>query len=156
MLGIFKRKYKPKDIFGRPFPLEHAIGCVGKGWRPIVERLYNLCVEYNVDVHQVKEKFGGLRFYTGGAPPEFHEAVRVAENESYRTCENCGNPGKPRGGGWIKTLCDDCTKVEYIDVGYELYHLMSDNQWDDWMQRVKSGEVARTIDKFITMLKEVL
>ena len=24
------------------------------------------------------------------------------------SCEDCGEAGKPRGGGWIVTLCDSC------------------------------------------------
>jgi hypothetical protein len=25
---------------------------------------------------------------------------------SYTICEECGAPGKLRGGGWMRTLCD--------------------------------------------------
>lgn len=162
MLGILKRKYKPKDAFGRPYPLEHVKSSVGRGWGPIVERLYNLCVEYKIDIHQVKEKFGGLRFYTGGVnqeyATEFFNQVQVAEEESFRTCENCGNPGKPRTGGWIKTLCNDCNQHGKVELGYshELEHLLSPSALEDWKRRVKSGEVSRTIRKFINDLTEAL
>jgi hypothetical protein len=58
-------------------------------------------------VLQAKEKFGGLRFYLLNEPPELHAIIQQAENQSYKTCEQCGAPGKARNGGWIKVLCDE-------------------------------------------------
>jgi hypothetical protein len=57
---------------------------------------------------QVKEKFGGLRFYyNGGTSAEYIDgAVCMAEAMASRTCEVCGRPGERRGGDWIQTLCD--------------------------------------------------
>jgi hypothetical protein len=60
---------------------------------------------------QVKEKFGGLRFYIGSGSPEIYAMIRMAEAISTRTCEDCGSPGKTRPGGWIRTLCDSCAKA---------------------------------------------
>lgn len=59
---------------------------------------------------QVKEKFGGLRFYTNGTDDVVNGMIRMAESLSYRTCEVCGNPGKLRKGGWMQTLCDEHAK----------------------------------------------
>jgi len=36
------------------------------------------------------------------------DRINEAESESYKTCETCGEPGKARGGGWIKTICLSC------------------------------------------------
>jgi hypothetical protein len=55
---------------------------------------------------QVKEKFGGLRFYYEGGNEQIYGMVRMAESWAANTCEECGNPGSTRGGGWIRTLCD--------------------------------------------------
>jgi hypothetical protein len=55
---------------------------------------------------QVKEKFGGLRFYYDGGDDQVYGMVRMAESWAAHTCEECGSPGKQRGGGWIRTLCD--------------------------------------------------
>jgi hypothetical protein len=55
---------------------------------------------------QVKEKFGGLRFYYDGGDDHISGMVRMAESWAYHTCEECGAPGKHRSGGWIRTLCD--------------------------------------------------
>lgn len=59
---------------------------------------------------QVKEKFGGLRFYYDGGDDHIVGMVRMAEAWAASTCEVCGNPGKARMGGWIQTLCDEHAK----------------------------------------------
>jgi hypothetical protein len=55
---------------------------------------------------QVKEKFGGLRFYYDGGDDHISGMVRMAESWAANTCEECGAVGKLRTGGWIRTLCD--------------------------------------------------
>lgn len=55
---------------------------------------------------QVKEKFGGLRFYYEGGDQQIYGMVRMAESWASVTCEECGQPGKFRHGGWMRTLCD--------------------------------------------------
>lgn len=85
----------------------------GEGWWPILVSLdadlRGIYPEYRVA--QVKEKFGGLRFYPEIDPPhgrdDFWARIRQAEDEADRTCEVCGEPGTARSGGWIKTLCDE-------------------------------------------------
>ena len=56
---------------------------------------------------QVKEKFGSLRFYYDGGDEYIRALVNFAESMSGRICEKCGSPGKTRGGGWVRTLCDE-------------------------------------------------
>jgi hypothetical protein len=55
---------------------------------------------------QVKEKFGGLRFYVQAATDKHYQYISFAESMSYRTCEQCGAPGKRYTDGWHQTLCD--------------------------------------------------
>ena len=73
----------------------------GDGWYDLI---YTLCSQivnsikwsekdYKVQVTQVKEKFGGLRFYTNGVPDEIHGMIRMAEAMSYKICDVCGNKG---------------------------------------------------------------
>lgn len=57
-------------------------------------------------IEQIKEKFGGLRFYVRNSTDEVGHYISFAEQMSYKTCEICGNPGERRSGNWIKTLCD--------------------------------------------------
>lgn len=56
---------------------------------------------------QVKEKFGGLRFYYDGGDDYIRGAVSMAETMAAITCEECGKPGELRTGGWMRTLCDE-------------------------------------------------
>ncbi len=64
------------------------------------------------EVFQVKEKFGGLRFYIDPlidtVADQIYEAIDEAEKKSIQTCEICGSPGKQGGHGWIQTLCEPC------------------------------------------------
>jgi len=70
-------------------------------------------------IAQVKEKFGGLRFYVYGGTEEHRNFIRFAEAMTYRTCEQCGAPGETRNTGWMKTLCDRHHKeLEAKENGY--------------------------------------
>lgn len=81
---------------------------VGDGWIPLVQNLIEEAIEagWNKQICQVKEKFGGLRFYINGAPDEVYEIIRKYEELSYETCIVCGEKGELRYGGWLLTLCD--------------------------------------------------
>lgn len=59
---------------------------------------------------QVKEKYGGLRFYMTSINNEIESLIADATELSYKTCESCGKPGKVRKGSWIRTECDECHK----------------------------------------------
>lgn len=96
----------------REATLEDVQSCVGKGWHDILARLVKDLFDLGWDgeVSQVKEKFGGLRFYTGAMSDECYKRVSQAEEEADKTCEVCGERGQSRGRGWIKTLCDEHDK----------------------------------------------
>ena len=59
-----------------------------------------------LEATQVKEKFGGLRFYYDGGDEHIEGMVRLAETMSYKICELCGDKGAPQGSGWIITRCE--------------------------------------------------
>lgn len=56
---------------------------------------------------QVKEKFGGLRFYTAGdITTEARTLIQEACTRSESVCEACGEPGnRCMIDNWIETLC---------------------------------------------------
>lgn len=64
----------------------------------------------DLEVVQVKEKFGGLRIYLSFETDETDAIIRAAEEEAKVTCEECGSreTARLRGGGWLRTLCDRC------------------------------------------------
>jgi ribosomal protein L37AE/L43A len=74
--------------------------------------------EHPFCIDQIKEKFGTLRFYVSGpASDDMMRAIDDAEIQSAHTCEVCSNLGVVRvskGGFWLKTLCSECAKDEYI------------------------------------------
>lgn len=64
-------------------------------------------------VAQVKEKFGGLRYYTEAVNPAIsnivYSSISEYERISETICEFCGNPGKLKtktNGSWIRTVCE--------------------------------------------------
>jgi hypothetical protein len=92
---------------------EHGDGWFDILWR-LCEDLEPLVAEFEqasssqFEVLQVKEKFGGLRFYVNCRRNEaIRQRIGIAADESFRTCEICGQPGTLREARCIKTLCDE-------------------------------------------------
>jgi hypothetical protein len=73
-----------------------------------------------VTLDQVKEKFGTLRFYYSGGDDITDGMVRMAESMSGVTCEECGNTGERRGGGWVHTYCTPCEEAREIKRAKEM------------------------------------
>ena len=75
-------------------------------------------------VIQVKEKFGGLRWYDCGVPTSIYseivDVIHRYEGMSEMTCINCGKPAKYVTTGWISPFCADCIKEihgNYVPIG---------------------------------------
>ena len=111
-----------KDILNRiPIGWGRWISC-DKGWyRLITETNRKLRYMYpDYEIHQIKEKFGTLRYYYGfpdGGDSEVDPLVydimsdiaSNAENRSAYYCELCGGHGRTRDRNhWYKTLCKEC------------------------------------------------
>lgn len=85
-----------------------------EGWKGLYAPLIDLCKLYGVEVMQVKEKFGGLRFYIGPVPEGvlLSQLIAAAEAHSYHVCERCGSgqavTRRGDGSGWTKSLCPSC------------------------------------------------
>lgn len=91
----------------------HWKGDVGPGWHALLDELHEkiLAVDPDYKIVQVKEKFGGLRFYTESTNPKTHDLEIEYETKSYEICEECGREGRLHRrvpGGWVRTLCSDC------------------------------------------------
>lgn len=80
----------------------------GEGWRILIDPLIERCIAEGAKIVQIKEKLGGLRFYTEVGRPiseGLQDAILEAEARSYEVCEICGqslhsdikSPRKPRG-----------------------------------------------------------
>ena len=108
------------------------------GWSSLVMPLIDFCEQHKIEITQIKEKFGGLRFYVGPADDkivaQLEAQIDAAENASYRMCEICAAPGEQRGGGWIHTYCDACDvaeKAKWSEDRKKYETLMSENKTID-------------------------
>ncbi len=132
--NILYKKY-PKIFRQHDLSMKETCMCWGiecaDGWYKILDMLcYQL--QFNTDHNnypqveatQVKEKYGGLRFYYTAIPQkddkwvEGHYGaidgiVSFAEYLSEETCEICGTmENVSQTKGWITTLCENCLKKE--------------------------------------------
>ncbi|HOD33278.1 MAG TPA: hypothetical protein PKO12_07355 [Holophaga sp.] len=90
------------------------------GWFAILEqlspRLEAICTALPPEEEapvalQVKEKFGGLRFYLSRRTPEIVALIAEASAACESTCEVCGHPGENvEIRGWYQTVCPWCRK----------------------------------------------
>jgi len=98
---------------------------VPEGWLPIIDKLCD-CMQWYIDHHvkhtkegqykpaqvtcsQMKEKFGGLRFYENGADKTVDGMIHYAEYLADNTCQDCGSREDiGRTSGWISTICRTC------------------------------------------------
>ena len=131
------RKYP--DLFrDKDAGLQENLMCSGfeclDGWYDLID---NLCKEilehcYNAriplpSVNQVKEKFGGLRFYIDtvidyeedNATIKKYDALYAIidkyEAKSFNVCEECGKPGSFIHNGRAYTRCSECSKSLLMD-----------------------------------------
>ena len=88
----------------------------GDGWFDLI---WDLCTDLEFIANkegrhmpvavQVKEKFGGLRFYVHGASKKMFERIHQAETASYRCCETCGELAEVHRSsyGYVHTACTE-------------------------------------------------
>lgn len=132
----FLYKTYPEFFANRSLPITQS--CMGfgleiaNGWFELLnsmcEEIYTVCEKEQLPkecypaADQIKEKFAGLRVYfsfkkntTGKDLNEFYKEIYKIVNKyeikSESTCEICGDAGKIRGTGWLKTLCQNCNNV---------------------------------------------
>jgi len=95
-------------------PITTNICSCGEGWLQMISDLIEelIAAGWDKQIKQIKEKFGGLRFYITNGTEEIYLIIKKYEHLSYTTCDVCGKRGELRvdcgwnGGTWYKTLCD--------------------------------------------------
>lgn len=109
----------------------------GSGWFDLINQLCHEISEILQSsekqiwpvVVQVKEKFGGLRFYihttdfsntnvteadklaTDAVIEKIFQSISKAESISLKTCEECGLPGKLYQASWVHVKCQTCEAI---------------------------------------------
>ncbi len=129
----------PKIFAQRNLPMTETAMCwgfcCGDGWYKILDSLCEQIQSYinwknnsvaagyknfktveQVVAIQVKEKFGGLRFYYDGGDEQITGMVRMSESWASHTCETCGDAGEHRVvGGWHYVACDKHARKDKND-----------------------------------------
>jgi hypothetical protein len=90
---------------------DEAKQMVGQGWSGLLDKVYDRLPKY-AHVSEVKEKYGILRVSVDRGSESLWSFLEGIEAESMTVCEYCGQPGRLRAKGWLKTLCDSCLKAE--------------------------------------------
>ena len=89
---------------------------IGDGWMRLFDRLCEDLVQIiredgltGFRIHQVKEKFGGLRIHAHGGNKATWARINLAWHESMTVCERCGAKGRLGAEGErAQTLCEAC------------------------------------------------
>jgi hypothetical protein len=76
-------------------------------------------------ITQIKEKYGGLRWYDFGAPEKAFEVIRKYTEKSYETCIYCGEPATHETYGWINYVCEKCLNEHKLSG-----HLIGEDEED--------------------------
>lgn len=117
----------PKIFRQKDLSMQETCMCWGMecddGWYWLIDKLCDTIQNYTdingkdqVEATQVKEKFGGLRFYVIGANDLVDGMIWLAESMSHNICEKCGSTKDVSSTkGWIVTLCKTCME-EYKKV----------------------------------------
>lgn len=85
---------------------------IPEGWQALVERLIVDLIAHgwNRDCQQIKEKFGGLRFYIGDGDEVIRNFIAEAGAKSETLCVVCGATCTVKShGGWLSPRCDTHT-----------------------------------------------
>ena len=123
---------------------------VGDGWYKLIyELVHDIRIndlkkgDWITKATQVKEKFGGLRFYVTGTSDKNWALIRNAEQKSYGVCEESGSEVEVGiwNNGWVRTMCRE--------LAYEKFYELSDagklegKTFDDlWKPSVKSETIV--------------
>lgn len=90
-----------------------------EGWRirfgeEMVEEISQELKKYNFEdryrIVQIKEKWGGLRWYDGGVPinSAVHNIIRKYERLSFKICIECGDLAVYETVGYVLPYCENC------------------------------------------------
>lgn len=104
--------YTSTEIDDMPYGWFKAFGM--NMLRELKEALGNSLNKYRIT--QIKEKYGGLRWYDAGCTEEGFKVIHKYSRLSQITCIKCGKPATKISGGWISPYCDECYEKIIGDI----------------------------------------
>jgi hypothetical protein len=123
---------------------------IGDGWFKIMYELVKGIKandlkkgDWITKVTQIKEKFGGLRFYVTGTSDKNWALIRNAEQKSYGVCEESGSEVEVGTWtfGWIRTMCRQLALEKFYELSDK--GELNGKQFDDcWKPGVKSETIV--------------
>lgn len=117
---------------------------VGIGWLPLVRDFVNEALPHDptLSVHEIREKWGGMRISADTPVTATRLAKGKAEIKSTLACEVCGKPGfvrRPPPGrmAWWRSLCDEHASPEQREWPRRKYGALSgtmqfEGQWYEY------------------------
>ena len=82
------------------------------------------------EIIDIKEKFGGLRWYDNSYLTGMQFIRAKYEALSEKTCIICGKPAKWISGGWISPYCDECATKQAKARGVDINKIFKKIQED--------------------------
>lgn len=134
---IFDDNTQFGDLLRKKFPDIYQTNSeiyINVGWNDIVYELFeniNL-TRLPIQVSQVKEKFGGLRFYYTPQDPTIDQLIINAKHKASQSCQKCGEKGTLiYNDGWLAILCE--------------YHIKKQQQMSFCVDKAKSLAVMKQL-----------
>lgn len=152
VVGILHKQFKftrSINYIQQTNPYQYAFS-VGDGWYKLI---YELVHEIRINdlkkgdwitkATQVKEKFGGLRFYVTGTSDKNWSLIRNAEQKSYAVCEETGSEVEVGtwNTGWVRTMCRKEALRKFYDLS-DKGELDGKRFEDCWKPSVKSETIV--------------
>ena len=127
VLGVAHKHFKftrSINYIQQTNPYQYAFS-VGDGWYKLIyELVHDIRIndlkkgDWITKATQVKEKFGGLRFYVTGTSDKNWALIRNAEQKSYAVCEETGSEVEVGtwSNGWVRTMCRKEALRKFYDL----------------------------------------
>ena len=127
VLGVAHKHFKftrSINYIQQTNPYQYAFA-VGDGWYKLIyELVHDIRIndlkkgDWITKATQVKEKFGGLRFYVTGTSDKNWALIRNAEQKSYAVCEETGSEVEVGtwNNGWVRTMCRKEALRKFYDL----------------------------------------
>jgi len=100
-----------KNMFEINFWFIKATPICRDGWFLLIWKLCEDIKKLNppstFETTQIKEKFGGLRFYVTEETDEIHKLISIAESASFKICDICGRDGTIIQEACVRTRCTE-------------------------------------------------